>query len=266
MKLTAIVENTIFLSDMMSEHGLSLLLDTGDEKILLDTGRSGLLLKNMRALGISTKDIAYCVLSHGHNDHTGGLPCLLAERPELPIVFSEDIFFTKLKKTKEIGMPAVEFSNRIVINNDNPVVELSKNVFVFKCSSVFDRSDTAWSDFYVRKHGGLQQDTFDDEVALAVHHGDAVSVISGCSHNGPTNIMETARKFFNVPVRFFAGGLHTKGEKNADRLQNIVSYVHENGITGIAACHCTGIDAYAYFHQHCTCSVQYLSTGQTVEL
>jgi glyoxylase-like metal-dependent hydrolase (beta-lactamase superfamily II) len=47
-----------------------------DRPFLVDTGRTGqgnVLLKKVKAAGISGKDIAFVLLTHGHEDHDGGL-------------------------------------------------------------------------------------------------------------------------------------------------------------------------------------------------
>ena len=60
-----------------TEHGLSILLDTGSLLVLLDTGASDLFIRNARTLGMDLADVDYVFLSHGHNDHAGGLRAFL---------------------------------------------------------------------------------------------------------------------------------------------------------------------------------------------
>lgn len=59
---------------LQTEHGLSVYMECGVGKLLLDTGASDLFIHNAEALGIDLREVDYCLISHGHNDHIGGLP------------------------------------------------------------------------------------------------------------------------------------------------------------------------------------------------
>ncbi|HQO70467.1 MAG TPA: MBL fold metallo-hydrolase, partial [Clostridia bacterium] len=73
MIIKTLVEDTTNKEDLKSEHGLSLYIETSGKRILFDSGASGLFMENAIKMGINISDIDYAVISHGHNDHGGGL-------------------------------------------------------------------------------------------------------------------------------------------------------------------------------------------------
>jgi len=83
--ITTLVENTVNIGGLRSEHGLAFLLRTGGQKLMFDTGQSDLLLHNARQMGLILEDLDGIVLSHGHYDHTGGLEaiCKIAPRARI---------------------------------------------------------------------------------------------------------------------------------------------------------------------------------------
>lgn len=55
------------------EWGFSALVEADGHKILFDSGTDSLLvLNNAKALGIDLSDVPVLILSHSHDDHTGG--------------------------------------------------------------------------------------------------------------------------------------------------------------------------------------------------
>jgi 7,8-dihydropterin-6-yl-methyl-4-(beta-D-ribofuranosyl)aminobenzene 5'-phosphate synthase len=74
MRLKVLLDNTTAIDQYyLAEPGLSYLLEDDDIRILFDTGYSGLFIDNARAMGEDIGRIDALVLSHGHDDHSGGL-------------------------------------------------------------------------------------------------------------------------------------------------------------------------------------------------
>lgn len=110
MRLVILTENTVNKRGLLAEHGLSVLVEAAGRRILFDTGQSGVYLHNAGRLKEDLNGLDGIVLSHGHYDHTGGLP----EFPhdQLPPVFvREKAFEEKLTGSRErnayrdIGIP-----------------------------------------------------------------------------------------------------------------------------------------------------------------
>ena len=77
MKITALVENTTNNPSLGTQHGLSLYIEANGRKILFDMGADGLFLENAEKLGIDIAGVDLAIVSHGHDDHGGGLGVFL---------------------------------------------------------------------------------------------------------------------------------------------------------------------------------------------
>ena len=80
--------------------------------ILLDTGQTGTAVHNARALGVDLSRVKHIVLSHGHQDHTGGLRDVLAQTGEVDVYAHSELWrprsvFRKGEKPRYSGLPFV---------------------------------------------------------------------------------------------------------------------------------------------------------------
>ncbi len=74
------------------------LIDTGDGLILIDVGyehTGDIVLENMKTLGFDAKDVKYILLSHGHYDHSDGVPKILAHADAQVLLGEEELRYIK---------------------------------------------------------------------------------------------------------------------------------------------------------------------------
>ncbi len=74
MKLKVLEDNNTFI-DMyyLGEPLVSYYIEYGNDKILFDVGYSDSFMINTNKINIDLNKVNKLVISHGHDDHTGGL-------------------------------------------------------------------------------------------------------------------------------------------------------------------------------------------------
>jgi 7,8-dihydropterin-6-yl-methyl-4-(beta-D-ribofuranosyl)aminobenzene 5'-phosphate synthase len=77
LRATVLADNCVAAPGPLGEHGLAMLIEADDWRILFDTGQGEVLCPNADALGISLCPPDAVVLRHGNDDHTGGLAGML---------------------------------------------------------------------------------------------------------------------------------------------------------------------------------------------
>ncbi len=74
IKLNILAENRAKRRGILGEHGLSILVEIEGYKVLFDTGQTDVFSLNAKMDGIDLSMVDALVISHGHYDHTGGVP------------------------------------------------------------------------------------------------------------------------------------------------------------------------------------------------
>ena len=112
--VTVLCENTAGVPmKIIGEHGLSILIERGEDRLLFDTGQGMSLLRNASSLGKDLSQVARVALSHGHFDHTGGLADFLDASPHATVFAHPDVFIERFAQfespagtqTMSIGIP-----------------------------------------------------------------------------------------------------------------------------------------------------------------
>ncbi len=265
-KITVLVENCVYQHKLRGEHGLSLLVESDNGKILFDTGSSDLFAHNARLMGIDLAEVDYLILSHGHGDHTGGLRHFLTLNTKAKVVCKQEILDRKFKIDKENGLKNPHNLDLDRFWFIDQTTEILPDVFIFANIEISNAADTHFDKFMVERQGSLQPDSFDDELALVLSSPTQYHIISACSHRGITNIVSTIQKSFdNKNLGLLFGGFHIHNAPK-DKFDTIYKFLETNHVEQLGVCHCTGIDNYTLFkHQFCG-SVFYGYTGKQIML
>ncbi len=101
--------------------GFSCLVELEGRRLLFDAGgRDRILLHNLREAGVDPSDVELVVVSHDHDDHTGGLPGLLDGNPGITVFASPSSGLdvrrvNRVRNREEVvsGVLAVERPNNV---------------------------------------------------------------------------------------------------------------------------------------------------------
>lgn len=250
LKITTLIENQCDDNGkLLFEHGLSLYIETDGKKILFDTGQSGDFLKNAKVMGKDLNTLDYCILSHGHYDHTGGLECFVSEAIKLPKFIVGEEFFNPKYKTigiKEYKFNGNSFSESFLENHMTDIirvkedmVSLTEHIFVFHHFRKHNDFEQRNPKFFIRTGEEYIPDDFTDEVVLGIHTKKGLVVVVGCSHVGIVNILKTIAERTKMHIYAVVGGTHLV-EADEVRIRKTIEIFQEMKIQKVAVSHCTG--------------------------
>ncbi len=254
MKITVLLENTKLLnSDLDIEHGLSMFIEKDNNSILFDTGGpQESAIKNASKLGIDLSKVNVAVISHGHNDHTGGLLKFLQINDKAPVYLKKETlnsFYSKRPDgEKYIGADdkiAKKYNDRLHFVDET--MEIAQSVFLVpKIEKIFP-IPASNSALFVKEGDKLVNDTFEHELFMVIENDDNLTVFSGCGHSGIKNIISMAKKTFpNKKISTVIGGFHlqagtrTFAVAGKEEIEGLAEWIVLEGIENIYTGHCTG--------------------------
>lgn len=267
MRATILTDNTAS-EPLLSEWGLSVFIEQGEEKILLDAGQSAIFLENAKQLGIDLKTVDYAVLSHAHFDHSDGLPAFLDENPTAPLYIRagsrEDCWSRSGDAPHYIGIRKGflrKYAARIRYAAGR--TELGNGVTLLPhASSLKEKGKKAGME---RRYGPFRfADDFSHEQSLVIDTPSGLVIFNSCSHGGADTILEeVAAAFPGKQIAALVGGLHLYRTSESD-VRALCRRMDALGIRKVLTGHCTGDDAFRILQEELGDRVEAFCVGKTI--
>lgn len=248
MKLKVLVDNNTFINMYyLGEPAVSYYIEDNGTNILFDTGYSRAYIDNAKKLGVNLHNIDKIVLSHGHDDHTGGLADFFKDKlakDGIEVITHPESLNFKEDDSEYIGSSMNREDLEKVCN-----LKLTKEPLQISENIIYLGEIPQSNDFEHRIPIGkclINNEKIDDFVsedsAIVYQSNKGLFIVTGCSHSGICNIIEYAKKVCKTErVYGVIGGFHLF--EIDERLKNTINYLKENNIKLLYPCHCISLKA-----------------------
>lgn len=246
MRISLLMENRTDNSGIYAEHGLSIYIESHGKKILFDAGATDAFIYNSNAMGIDLTDVNMCVISHGHYDHTGGVPAFCGINSKAKIYMHSAALIPTYGKGEEMttGIRWDSDQKKMIaertVYTDNGI-EISEDIKI--SGTVKMAAGTVMTETFYRREGKREiPDPMEHEQILVIREGEQLYIFSGCSHRGVISALRHGRSLFpgTKHVNLIAG-MHMYSTDSDTRDRIIQQLMAEDTCT-VMPLHCTGLD------------------------
>jgi 7,8-dihydropterin-6-yl-methyl-4-(beta-D-ribofuranosyl)aminobenzene 5'-phosphate synthase len=254
MRITILCENLVGRLVGSGEHGFSAFIETDKGNYLFDTGSGRSIVPNSLALNKDLKSIRKIFLSHGHYDHTGGLPEVLKLKGKVDVHAHLHVFLDRIAVLKEEDREIKRFIGilykkryleslgaNFVFNTD--FTEVEKGLFLtgeVPRQTNFEKPDPR---LFSEMDGAMTNDLFLDDQSLILDTDKGIVLILGCAHSGMINIINhVINKMGKDKFHAILGGTHLDF-LTPEQLEESIKSLKRMEIGKIGVSHCTGMKA-----------------------
>ena len=251
--VTVLVDNMAGSGPVLGEWGLSFLIKTDQHQILFDTGGGQILLGNARALDVNLSQIEAIVISHEHQDHTGGLEKALVTCGPVDLFVHPAGFETRYWKEGSLAVahqlpfsrPQLSRRIRKLIETKEPTAICTGVMVTGQIPRVSDFEDTGVREYAFLDSSLNTPDPILDDQAVFFQVPEGAVILLGCGHAGLVNTMRYVAELLGRD-RIYAviGGTHLIGASPM-RIQKTIEALKKHDVQKIMLSHCTGVQSYA---------------------
>ncbi len=276
-RITILCENLVGQLIGSGEHGFAAFIETDQGNYLFDTGSGHSVVSNSLVLNKDLRSINTIFLSHGHYDHTGGLPEVLKMKGKVDVHAHPHIFSDRLAVLKEEGTEKKRFSGipykkryleflgaNFSFNTD--FIEIEKGVFLtgeVPRRTSFEKPDPRLK---IEVDGEITQDILPDDQSLILDTDKGIVLILGCAHSGIINIINhVVNKIGKGKFYAILGGTHLDF-LTPEQLEESIKLLKQMEIETIGVSHCTGMRAAFRLHQEFGDRFFYGCVGSVLEV
>jgi 7,8-dihydropterin-6-yl-methyl-4-(beta-D-ribofuranosyl)aminobenzene 5'-phosphate synthase len=254
VRITVLCENTVGGLIGTGEHGFSAFIETEGGNYLFDTGSGFSIVRNALLLKKDLTSIEKIFLSHGHQDHTGGLPEVLRLKGGVDVLAHPDIFLERIAVVKKNFHKGIRYAgipyNRVYLEFlgarfvlEEEFSEPAKGIFLtgeVPRKTPFEKPDP---NLFVITGGNRVPDKFRDDQSLVLDTPEGLIIIFGCAHSGMINtIYHVMEKTGKEKIYGLLGGTHL-GFLTPEQLEESIDALKGLKVENIGVSHCTGMKA-----------------------
>jgi 7,8-dihydropterin-6-yl-methyl-4-(beta-D-ribofuranosyl)aminobenzene 5'-phosphate synthase len=246
MKLTVLMDNHTYIDEYyLGEPAVSYLIEDGERTILFDVGYSEAFIENARRMEIDLGRVTDIVLSHGHIDHTGGLPAFFkAFTQPVRLTAHPGAFWPKRYEGMDAGSPIqlAALPKQVEVNLTEQPVQISENIlYLGEIPRRFAfEMDRAVGETCACCGAEWMEDALSDDTAVALSVPEGTFVVTGCAHSGVCNTVAAAKALLpGKPIAGVFGGFHLFDA--GDVLDQTIQTLQKQGADMVFPCHCTSL-------------------------